>query len=141
MLNQILYVEDDETSQMLCRRIIQKNAFAKNVHPLLNGREALNYYNWLKGSLPKDNFLYPSLIFLDLNMPVMGGWEFLDEFEKQFSSVFRDTKIVILSSSLEPDEKEKARTYSRVIDFISKPLTVDKLEDLKIKLDMAFGRF
>ncbi|MDW3502850.1 response regulator, partial [Escherichia coli] len=77
----------------------------------------------------------PELIFLDLNMPVMGGWEFLDNFiKKEYQEFNTKTKVIVLSSTIDPTDIEKSKTYPIVIDFLSKPITKEMLEDLKDKL-------
>ena len=69
---------------------------------------------------------------LDLNMPVMGGWEFLDLFSKNdYPVIFKNCKVIVLSSTIDPDDIKKARTYPMVHDFLSKPITKEMLEGLK----------
>jgi CheY-like chemotaxis protein len=77
----------------------------------------------------------PQLIFLDLNMPVMGGWEFLDHFNSPEFSEFNTIKVVVLSSTIDPEDLEKAKQYPMVIDFLSKPITRSMLEYLKNKME------
>ena len=75
------------------------------------------------------------LIFLDLNMPVMGGWEFLDHFSGEpYKALFNNIKVIVLSSTIDPHDIEKANTYPMVLQFMSKPITIEMLEELKTKL-------
>ena len=78
MIHRILCVDDDPITVMLCKKVILKAEFAKHVDTAQNGEDALHYFDNLMLAKEHD---YPQLIFLDLNMPVMGGWEFLDNFE------------------------------------------------------------
>ena len=96
----------------------------------MNGKEALEYYHNLLKEPADKQADYPHLIFLDLNMPVMNGWEFLDEFVNSLLPKFPDTKVVILSSSANPVDKEKAKLYPIIIGYISKPITADLLKML-----------
>jgi CheY-like chemotaxis protein len=91
---------------------------------------------------PDDNFyhervikknIHPDLILLDINMPGMNGWEFLEEYnklEKQFQS---HAIVVMLTTSGNPDDKMKAKLFSSVSDFKTKPLTKEMLEDIIVK--------
>lgn len=134
MLDLILCVDDDPITLMLCKMVIAKSSFAKEIITAQNGEEALGYFDELKlNNLGSEISKYPPLVFLDLNMPVMDGWDFLDHFVKEeYTSVFKDTKIIILSSTIDPKDIEKSKTYPMVIDFISKPITKELLEELKI---------
>lgn len=71
----------------------------------------------------------PDLILLDINMPIMNGWDFLNEYRQLARE--KDIPIVILSSTVDPSDKEKADSYDEVKQFISKPFTVEKAKDLK----------
>ena len=133
MLDQILCVDDDPITLMLCKKVIIKASFSNEIITSQNGEEALHYFNTLKHTehqLKK----HPQLIFLDLNMPVMGGWEFLDHFNSEAFSEFKDIKIIVLSSTIDPEDLEKSKTYPMVIDFLSKPITLTMLEYLKNKI-------
>jgi len=96
-------------------------------------KTALNYFDDLKlNNLGTEIKRYPQLIFLDLNMPVMGGWEFLDHFAKEeYRALFKDCKVIVLSSTIDPDDINKAKTYPMVLDFLSKPISKEMLENLK----------
>ncbi len=128
MLNRILCIDDDAITMMLCRKVIAKATFAKHTDFANNGEEALHYFDNLIMHEAKD---FPELILLDLNMPVMGGWEFLDNFSSTYARFFTETKVIVLSSTIDPRDVQKSRTYPMVIDFMSKPITVEMLEKLK----------
>lgn len=128
MLDLILCVDDDPITLMLCKMVIKKASFSNEIVTAKNGEEALKYLNSQKET---NSNQYPQLIFLDLNMPVMGGWEFLDEFNTDDYSAYNNTKIIILSSTIDPADLSKAKKYPMVIDFLSKPISKEMLEYVK----------
>ena len=91
--------------------------------------ESLKYTN-IKNKANKK----PELIFLDLNMPVMGGWEFLDHFTSPDYAEFNTANVIVLSSTIDPEDLAKAKKYPIIIDFLSKPVTQPMLEYLKKKI-------
>ncbi|MCD0475361.1 response regulator [Flavobacterium sp. EDS] len=138
MFDQILCIDDDPIALMLCKKVITKAEFSKEIITAQNGEEALSYFNSLKyNTKPTDlNTKKPRLIFLDLNMPVMGGWEFLDHFSTPNYSDFNTTNIIILSSTIDPEDLEKAKNYPMILDFLSKPITLQMLEYIKNKMSI-----
>ncbi|HLA56189.1 MAG TPA: response regulator [Flavobacterium sp.] len=134
MLDRILCIDDDPITVMLCRKVIQKSEFAKIMDSAQNGEDALHYFDKL---IMENDDHFPELILLDLNMPVMGGWEFLDNFSRDtYANFFSNTKVIVLSSTIDPQDVEKSKTYPMVIDFMSKPITKEMLEKLKL----VFGK-
>ena len=132
MLNKILCVDDDQITLMLCKKVIERATFANEIITLQNGEEAFNYFKDLSVAIAnKTDVEYPKLVFLDLNMPVMDGWEFLDSYlANKFQNVF-STNFIVLSSTIDPLDYMKSKTYPFVIDFIAKPITKEMLETLK----------
>lgn len=135
MLDQILCIDDDPITLMLCKKVIVKSSFSNEIITSQNGEEALSYFNTIKYTNNQNKPIpQPQLIFLDLNMPVMGGWEFLDYFNSEEFSEFNTIKVVVLSSTIDPEDLEKSKQYPMVIDFLSKPISQSMLEYLKNKL-------
>lgn len=136
MLDTILCIDDDPITLMLCKMVITKASFSNEIATAKNGEEALKYFNTLKQTNNSNSNIikHPQLIFLDLNMPVMGGWEFLDSFATADYSDYNDTKVIILSSTIDPEDLEKSKKYPMVIDFLSKPISKEMLEYLKDKI-------
>lgn len=121
----VLLVEDDPITIMVCDRIIKMTSFAEKVKSCENGKIGIDYLS----GLPRDSST-PKIIFLDINMPVMNGWDFLEEFEKirdRFNSLPR---IYLLSSTVDPEDYKKAQKFSLVQDFISKPLSKEALQNI-----------
>ncbi len=123
MIDKLLLVEDDRIAIMLCESVIAKQGFARKIDTARDGQKALEYYQSILDENPDPEVsLFPELILLDLNMPVMGGWEFLDVFLKKYFAYCKNTRVVILSSSIVPEDEERARDYKIVVDFLSKPI-------------------
>ncbi|MFN3640467.1 MAG: response regulator [Flavobacterium sp.] len=128
MLEKILCVDDDPITLMLCKKVIVKANFSKEILFAQNGQEAIELLLQLQ---KEDKALLPELVFLDLNMPVMNGWDFLNEVCNSSTIKLLNTKVVILSSTIDPSDYEKAKEYNVVSHFLSKPITVELLEKLK----------
>lgn len=130
MFKKILCVDDDPITLMLCKKVIEKAAFSNQIDTAHNGEDALKYFDGLKTTLEiNENFLLPELMFLDLNMPVMGGWEFLDLFsEPKYYTFFPSLKVIVLSSTIDPKDIEKSKSYPMVINFLSKPISKEMLK-------------
>ena len=121
-LGKVLLVDDDDIVNSINKKIIEHADFASNVEAVTSADEAMDYLMNCKSYLPE-------LIFLDINMPVKNGWDFIDDFER---SDFLEQKpsIVVLSSSIDPRDREMADTFESVIDFVSKPILVGTLDKL-----------
>jgi CheY-like chemotaxis protein len=129
-LTKVLCVNDSEINSLIMKRLISKTFFAEEVINVYNGQQALDYYLKLIEDPPEEASA-PGLILLDIEMPEMDGWEFLDRFCSSFLPLFPDTKVIITSFSVDDKDFEKAKKYSCVIDFLNKPLTAGYLEALE----------
>jgi len=124
--NSVMVVDDSLIDRIMAQKIMRKIQFSNEVMIIESAREALDY---LKSNLDFPEKL-PELIFLDINMPEMNGFDFLDEYNDFPEVIKRKCIIVMLSSSLHPEDHERALACSFVCDFISKPLNTTKLKEL-----------
>lgn len=125
-LRSILLVDDDDTTNFINQRVIDHLSIAEKVHVSLNGEEALAYLRELPPSSEEKSEILPDLILLDINMPVMNGFEFLEEFHNWELPHKEAVTIIMLSSSSHELDLARAKKFN-VTDYINKPLTVDKL--------------
>lgn len=124
----ILLIDDDAVSNFLNEMTLQDLNLSDQVHVSENGEEALNFIfeHCTNGKSPEN---CPDLIFLDINMPVMDGFQFLEEFEKIPFFHKKPVKIVMLTSSNANQDLERAKKFN-VEGYIVKPLCAEKLEAL-----------
>lgn len=132
-LNKVLCVNDNKINLFIFERLISQTAFAKEIVCVLNGQEALDYYLKLVES-PGEGVSHPELIMLDIDMPEMNGWDFLNHFTQSFLPLFPDTKVIITSSSIDDRDFKQAIEYPYVIDFLNTPMTAGYLKNLQFKL-------
>lgn len=118
-LNLILLVDDDEATNFLHKIMVTDANCTENIHVCKNGKDAINYV--LDGIEGKHAL--PELIFLDINMPVMNGWDFLDDYQNLPAEQKAKMKVVMLTTSINPDDFDKSKEYADVADFRNKPLT------------------
>ena len=117
-------IDDDSIFVFSVKKMIEVNNLCKNLLVFSNGEEALKYFTpiiTLSDALP-------DVILLDINMPVLDGWGFLDEFIKLKPKIKKQITIYMVSSSIHANDLQQAKSYSEVTDYIVKPV---KLDDLK----------
>jgi CheY-like chemotaxis protein len=123
----VLLVDDDEINNFISIKLIKKALLNTEIMACLNGKFAIDQLVEIQR---KDPEKMPDYILLDINMPIMNGWEFLDEYKRLNIDPVGKCKIFIISSSVFSNDINKARSYPLVKDFISKPLNVDKIKEL-----------
>ncbi|MGO4820718.1 MULTISPECIES: response regulator [unclassified Flavobacterium] len=122
----IAVIDDDDIYQFTAQRTFKTIDTVKNVYIFSDGKEAIDYFSANINNQEK----LPDVIFLDLNMPIMDGWQFLREYILLKPSIGKNIIIYIVSSSMNPDDLLKAKTISEVHDYIVKPITVDKFRKI-----------
>lgn len=117
-------IDDDPIYSFVTKRMIVSNNFSKNVVVYSDGQEAL----FGLADRATNQLELPDVIFLDLNMPVMDGWEFLEEFSQL--NIQKHIVIYIASSSIDLNDLKRAKSFKNVSNYIIKPITSDKLNEL-----------
>jgi CheY-like chemotaxis protein len=123
-------VDDDEIYQFVTRRIIEETGLVVEIKTFVNGLEA---YKSLQSCLDTPESL-PEIIFLDLSMPVMDGWGFLEKYLSLSPPFSKKAKVCIVSSSVDPADVERAKHLPGVMEYIIKPFTKDKFSRIAINL-------
>lgn len=132
MQKKVLLVDDDEVSHIIGNRLMKITSYAKEIVALENGKEAITYFHKLV-KMNEPEKIAPDVIFLDINMPLMNGWDFLEDYTRLYYPQFPFIKIYILSSSMDPEDIVKSKNYPMVKDYFVKPLTKENLEKLQKK--------
>ena len=130
-LNCVLLVDDNESDNFIHKRVLEKAAIANHIEIAMNGKEALEFLTTL-GKCDQSEYLYcqPELIFLDINMPVMDGWEFLEEYQKLEAVQKGKIVFVMLTTSLNPSDKIRAEGMIESDCFHFKPLTLGIINEI-----------
>jgi CheY-like chemotaxis protein len=125
----IMLIDDNPDDNFYHDRVIKKNNAADIVIAKTSAIEALDYLK----SMGKTGDLRPDLIFLDINMPGMNGWEFLQEYDKLNVNQRGKVIVIMLTTSENPDDQRKAIEMNIVFDFKTKPLDKEVLEEITSK--------
>ncbi|WP_026935317.1 response regulator [Christiangramia echinicola] len=118
-------IDDDPIFVFGTKKIMKLANFCNSFLVFHNGEEALNH---LKPIIESNNDSLPDVILLDLNMPVMDGWEFLDEFIK--IPCEKEITIYIVTSSIDPIDMDRAKDYDNISNYLIKPISSQKLQEL-----------
>lgn len=130
-IDKVYLIDDDEINNFICTNILRKIDFCKEVLAFESGTEALDA---LKRVVDQgDMSQVPDAIFLDINMPIMNGWDFLSEYKGFKDKITKKVTLFMLSSSIYQADVEKSRQFGEVADFVTKPLNADLLNDIKTK--------
>lgn len=126
----VLLVDDDDTSNFISEIIINKSSITDSINTVKNGNEAMKFVSshCLTETCDEE---CPQLIFLDLHMPVMDGFDFLNELKLKMPDHTKRFKIYVLSSSSNPIDMDKAKEYD-IEGYILKPLDMDKMRRLSL---------
>jgi len=124
----VMLVDDNEIDNIINEKIIEANSFAEKILVFQTGQEALEY---LKDNQDKETDL-PEIVFLDINMPIMDGFQFLEDFEQFSEMVLDKCKIIMLSSSISPKDIDRAASSRYVKKYLNKPLNARYLEAITV---------
>ena len=124
--NCIMLIDDNEADNLFHSRTIRKADVCRHLEVVTGGQDALDYLAKCGG----EQFPRPDIIFLDINMPGMNGFEFLEEYAKLDPRLKSKMVVFMLTSSLMPQDSERALNSGMVSEFLNKPLTIQKVQEI-----------
>jgi len=129
--NATMLIDDNEIDNLINQKMIESCALSRTVLVHTGAKSALEFLKNIQKLTTDDNLLIPELIFLDIDMPIMDGFQFMDEFSKLPDTIKSKTKVVMLTSSLSPHDVTKAKKNTHIVKFLNKPLSLEELEKLR----------
>ncbi len=122
-----IIIDDDPISILVCETMLKKADFVKTIKTFKNPTEALAFFeeHYTSGKS------IPDFIFLDIQMPELTGWEFLDAYTKLPQVPIKTPNVVMLSAVYDPEDQKKSTENELVLSFLAKPITTEALENLR----------
>jgi CheY-like chemotaxis protein len=125
----VMLLDDNELDNFINEKIIEANNFSEKVYVNSSGKSALEFLTNLNATGSASESIYPEAIFIDINMPMMDGFQFINNLKK-LNGASKNCKLIILTSSIYPEDKNKAMQISNDIIFLNKPLTTEMLNSI-----------
>jgi CheY-like chemotaxis protein len=122
----LCFVDNDEVYLFLIRKLIEKKYAGNKMLEFYNGLEAIEFIKENIENTP----LLPDIIFLDINMPVMDGWEFIESFKRVKQEIGKPITIYMVSSSVDDADIDRAKNIKEISDFVCKPMTIEKVNSI-----------
>jgi CheY-like chemotaxis protein len=130
----VMLIDDNEIDNLINQKIIESSGICNHIFTHTGGRSAIEFLKnaeKIADSAGKKE-LMPEIIFLDIDMPLMDGFQFLDEFENLSQNIREHCKIVMLTSSINSKDVRRSKRYANVKEYINKPLTKESLKALSV---------
>lgn len=125
----VMLVDDNEIDNLINHKMIESTGFAERIFSHSGARSAIEFLQNIE-RMPGANL--PDIIFLDIDMPLMDGFQFLEEFEKLSEQIRSSCKIIMLTSSLNPEDLKRSKSNKYVKDYINKPLSAETLKRITV---------
>ena len=127
----VMLIDDNEIDNLINQKMIEASGIAEHIYTHTGARSAIEFLKNMEKLMDAGKDVLPQMIFLDIDMPLMDGFQFLDEFENLNDSTKAHCGVVMLTSSISPADVNKSKKYEYVKKYINKPLTQENLEKLK----------
>ncbi|WOK06222.1 response regulator [Imperialibacter roseus] len=127
----VMLIDDNEIDNLINQKMIEASTLSENIYVHTGAKSAIEFLRNIEKLGAAGHSILPQIIFLDIDMPLMDGFQFLDEFEKFRVETKNICNIVMLTSSINPQDVNKSKKYNYVKKYINKPLTQDTLEKIK----------
>jgi len=121
-LNCILLVDDDSPTNFIHAKVIEKAAIATTIKAITNVKEALEFLTYSGSYQNSQEIPRPGIIFLDINMPGLNGWDFMEEYHKLDQHYKAQAIVIMLTTSLNPADRDRAHSDTEIVTFLHKPL-------------------
>ncbi|WP_378179632.1 two-component system response regulator [Aquimarina sp. SS2-1] len=126
----VCIIDDDSMYVNLVSKVIELKKLSEKIIVFNNGKEALDYF--VKSAQKEEDKTVPQVIFLDLNMPVMDGWQFLQEFERIKDNLSKKIDVYVVSSSIDIRDINRAKSIALVSDYLTKPIQIDDFKKILV---------
>ncbi|MEQ8244502.1 response regulator [Fulvivirga sp.] len=128
----VMLIDDNEIDNLINQKMIEAADIAEHIYTHTGAKSAIEFLKNVSKLPDISKEVLPDVIFLDIDMPLMDGFQFLDEFEKLSEQTRNKCKVVMLTSSINPQDVNKSKKYSYVKEYINKPLSQGSLEKLEV---------
>lgn len=128
----VMLIDDNEIDNLINQKMIEAANISEHIFTHSGAKSAIEFLKNIEKVGEDARHVLPEVIFLDIDMPLMDGFQFLDEFDKLTEVTKEHCKIVMLTSSINPQDVNKSHKYSAVKQYINKPLTQKNLEKLTV---------
>jgi CheY-like chemotaxis protein len=129
--NTVMLIDDNEIDNLINQKMIEASSITENIYTHTGAKSAIEFLRNIERLDVVDKVL-PDLIFLDIDMPLMDGFQFLEEFEKLSNVIKTKCKIIMLTSSINPQDFSRSKKYENVKLYLNKPLSHDNLTNLDV---------
>lgn len=127
----VMLIDDNEIDNLINQKMIEAAAITENIYTHTGAKSAIEFLRNME-KLKNATDVLPDVIFLDIDMPLMDGFQFLDEFEKLSNNTKKMCKIIMLTSSINPQDFDRSKKYSSVKLYLNKPLSQESIQKVNV---------
>jgi CheY-like chemotaxis protein len=127
----VMLIDDNEIDNLINQKMIEAASITENIYTHTGAKSAIEFLKNMEKIDAADKVL-PDIIFLDIDMPLMDGFQFLDEFEKLTDATKKKCKIIMLTSSINPQDFSRSKKYTHVRLYLNKPLSHESIINLAV---------